>query len=195
MPTYVALLRGVNVGRAQRVPMADFRQLLSELGYERVATLLNSGNAVFTARSAPGSRHAASIGGAIQRRLALQVPVVVKSARELAAIVAENPLASAAAEPSRLLVAFAANEVALGRLAALSALVVPPEQFHLGQSAAYLHCPAGILRSRAGVALLGRVGQGVTTRNWATVEKLNALARSTCRLTHRQAGAVSTRLR
>ena len=176
MPTYVALLRGVNVGGARRVPMSDLRRLLSELGFSGVATLLNSGNAVFSAPGASCSMHAAAIAEAIRRALALRVPVVVKSARELAAIVVENPLASSVAAPSRMLVAFAADQASLARLADLSALVVAPEEFHLGKRAAYLHCPAGILQSRLGEALLGRAGLGVTTRNWATVLKLHALA-------------------
>ena len=176
MPTYVALLRGVNVGGAKRVPMADLKRLLSGLGFNSVATLLNSGNAVFNAPSASCSKHAASIADAIQRALSLQVPVVVKSARELGAILAENPFASGVPDPSRLLVAFAVDKATLARLAAWSALVVPPEQFHVGKLAAYLHCPAGILQSQVGEALLGKVGQGVTTRNWATVQKLHALA-------------------
>lgn len=176
MPAYVALLRGVNVGGAKRVPMAHLKRLLSEIGFDNVTTVLNSGNAVFTAPAAPCSRHAASIASAIHRDLALHVPVIVKSARELAATLAENTLASVVEKPSRLLVAFAADKASLARLAAVSALVTPPEQFHLGKSAAYLYCPTGILQSRAAEALLGKVGQAVTTRNWATVQKLHVLA-------------------
>jgi uncharacterized protein (DUF1697 family) len=176
MPTHIALLRGVNVGGAKRVPMAEFRSLLRGLGFSGVCTLLNSGNAVFGAARAPSAKLAASIAAAIRRELAIEVPVVIKSAGELAAIVAENPFASAAVDPSRLLVAFAADGQALARLAPLSALVAAPEQFHLGRLAAYLHCPDGILQSKAGEALLGKVGQDVTTRNWATVQKLHALA-------------------
>ena len=83
MPTFVALLRGVNVGKAKRVPMATLRTLLSGLGYTDVTTLLNSGNAVF--RSAKGSpaRHAASIASAISEELQIDVPVIVKSAKEI----------------------------------------------------------------------------------------------------------------
>ena len=93
MPAFVALLRGVNVGKAKRVPMAEFRGLLSGLGYTGVETLLNSGNAVFRASAGTPARHAASIAAALSSRLGVDVPVVVKSAKELAAIVAENPIA------------------------------------------------------------------------------------------------------
>ena len=99
-PSFVALLRGVNVGKAKRVPMADWRAQLEGLGYTEVATLLNSGNAVFRARSGATRVHAQAISSAIERDLKLSVPVVVKSSTELAAIVAENPYA---AVPNELL--------------------------------------------------------------------------------------------
>jgi len=175
MPRFVALLRGVNVGKAKRVPMADFRALLAGLGYEDVSTLLNSGNAVFSATGTSTSKHAAGIAAAIAARLSVEVAVVVKSARELAAIVGENSLAEPSIDASRLLVAFAPDAQALAGLAALRSLVRPPEQVLIGPHAAYLHCPGGLLESRAGEALLGRLGQSVTTRNWATTLKLHAL--------------------
>jgi uncharacterized protein (DUF1697 family) len=126
MPRFVVLLRGVNVGTAKRVPMAEFRALLSALGYSIVATLLNSGNAVFTAASGAPARHAADIASAIASKLKVEVPVVVKSAKELSAIIAGNPIKAEPEEYSRLLVAFAQDSKAIARLAAIEPLVVPP---------------------------------------------------------------------
>ena len=176
MPTFVALLRGVNVGRAKRVPMAEFRSLLSGLGYTGVETALNSGNAVFRARTGTPARHAATIAAALSSQLGVDVPVVVKSAKELAAIVAENPIAVRADDHSRFLVAFVQDGQALAALAAIQSLVVPPEQFAAGRHAAYLLCASGILESKAGEALLGKAGGAATARNWATTLKLHALA-------------------
>jgi uncharacterized protein (DUF1697 family) len=172
---FVVLLRGVNVGAAKRVPMAAWRAQLEQLGYADVATLLNSGNAVFSAPRGSATRHAAQIAATLRAELGVDVPVIVKTANELDAIVAANPLPDAA-DPSRLLVVFAPDAAALAALAPIGALVAAPEQFELGRHAAYLHCPQGILESRAGEALLGRAGRGVTTRNWATTLKLQALA-------------------
>jgi uncharacterized protein (DUF1697 family) len=176
MPKFVALLRGVNVGKANRVPMAELRALLSGLGHCNVATLLNSGNAVFQAAKGSPAKHAADVAAAISRQLKIDVAVVVKSASELASVVSANSLARMAPDHSRLLVAFAQDAKALSELAAIEALVTPPEQFVLGTHAAYLHCASGILESSAGKALLGKQGKGATTRNWATVLKLHALA-------------------
>ncbi len=176
MPTFVALLRGVNVGKAKRVPMAELRALLSDLGYTNVVTLLNSGNAVFHATRGTPAEHSAAIAAAISARLKVEVPVIVKSANELAAIISECPIKAGAEEHSRFLVAFVQDDKALSGLASLDALVVPPEQFAVGKNAAYLFCAVGILESKAGEALLGKAGKSATTRNWATVLKLQALA-------------------
>jgi uncharacterized protein (DUF1697 family) len=172
---FVALLRGVNVGGAKRVPMAEWRAQLQQLGYTDVATLLNSGNAVFGAARGSATRHAAQIAESLRTGLGVDVPVIVKSAGELDAIVAANPIADPA-EPSRLLVVFAPDAATLAGLEPIGSLVAAPERFEIGRHAAYLHCPQGILKSRAGEALLGRAGRGVTTRNWTTTLKLRALS-------------------
>ena len=179
MPAFVVLLRGVNVGKAKRVPMAEFRGLLSGLGFAGVETMLNSGNAVARAAGGTPARHATSIAAALSSQLGVDVPVVVKSAKELAAIVAENPIAVRADDHSRFLVVFVQDDQALASLAALQPLVVPPERFAVGAHAAYLLCASGILESKAGAALLGKAGRAATTRNWATTLKLHALASAT----------------
>lgn len=176
MPRFVALLRGVNVGKAKRVPMAEFRELLAGMGYTNVVTLLNSGNAVFRATKGAPAKHAANITAVLAAELSVEVPVVVKSAKELAAIVAENPITVGAEEHSRFLVAFTPDAQALTSLAAIQQFVAAPEQFVIGKHAAYLYCASGILQSKAGEALLGKAGKLATTRNWATTLKLHSLA-------------------
>lgn len=175
MPRFAVLLRGVNVGRGNRLPMADFRAALESLGYTGVRTLLNSGNAVFTAGGRSAAAHAKKIGAVLEERCGLDVHAIVKSAGQLGAIVAENVLAGEAADPSRLVVAFTGDADALRALGDIASGVEPPERFVVGEHAAYLHCPAGILKSRAGAALLGKRGEAVTTRNWNTVLKLARL--------------------
>lgn len=177
MPRFVALLRGVNVGRANRVPMAELRALLEVLGYRDVRTLLNSGNAIFTGTADASRVHADRIRSELSARLGVDVPVIVKSIKEVAAIEAENVLATIATDASRPLVAFTSDARALEGLASIASLVKSPERLHLGAHAAYLWCPLGILESKAGDALLGKQGKAATTRNWATVLKISALLR------------------
>ena len=171
----MALLRGVNVGKGNRLPMADFRAALESLGYTEVRTLLNSGNAVFSGPGRSPATHAEAIRDVLRSRCGLELSVIVKSARQLAAIAQENVLAGAAEDHSRLLVAFTQEDDALRPLAGLASGVEPPERFVVGEHAAFLYAPEGILQSKAGAALLGKVGEAVTTRNWRTVAKLQRL--------------------
>lgn len=175
MPRFAVLLRGVNVGKGNRLPMAEWRELLEGLGYTAVRTLLNSGNAVFSASGRSAGKHADAIAAAVQARFGFTVPVVVKSAAEFAAIVDANPLAPAEAEHSRCLVVFAMDSGRLHELSALQPLLQPGEGFVVTDRAAYLHCAGGLLQSLLGEALLGKAGRAVTTRNWATVLKLASL--------------------
>src|SRR5437016_255242 len=100
--TYIALFRGINVGKAKRVSMAELRKLIEGLGCSDVRTLLNSGNVVFNAddKRAPGI--ARRIETAIEKKLGVAARVTVISAEELADIVASNPLLKVANDHSRL---------------------------------------------------------------------------------------------
>lgn len=174
MPRFIILLRGVNVGKGARVPMAEFRRLLEDLGFTAVKTLLNSGNAVATGAGRPAAAHAQAVAAAVQQRFGVTTPVIVKSAAALQSLVRHNPMVPPEAEFSRFLVAFGPDRAALQGLAPLLPLAAAPERFVITDDAAYLHCPAGLLDSPVATALLGKAGRAVTTRNWATVLKLQA---------------------
>lgn len=175
MPAFAVLLRGVNVGRGNRVPMATLRELLEARGGSDVRTLLNSGNAVFHGAADSVDDVAADVRRALREHLGVSVEVVVKDADAFDAIVAANPMVPRAEEHARFLVAFAQEAAALRGLAALEPLLRPEERLAIGEHAAYLDCAAGIRDSRAAGALLGKAGRAVTTRNWATVLKLKGL--------------------
>lgn len=172
----VALLRGVNVGRAKRIAMADLRTVLGDLGFSGVRTLLNSGNAVFDCPAADAARSALRIEEALVLKLGVPARVTVLDARQLADIVAANPLLDLATDPSRLMVAVLGNPADRGKLEALAHQQWQPEAFALGQWAAYLWCVDGVLASRAAAAVGKLLGDAVTTRNWSTMTKLHALA-------------------
>ncbi len=175
----VALLRGINVGRAKRIAMADLRELLTGLGCTDVRTLLNSGNAVYSAPDSAPGRHAAPIQAALAERLGVSCTVIVKSAAEIAAVVAGNGLQAAATEPSRLLVAFTGETAMLAELAPLRAADWAPEILQVGKHAAYVWCPRGVIDSKLMLALGRLFGDRVTTRNWATVGRIDAMLRDT----------------
>ena len=158
--------------------MADFKALLLELGCHSATTLLNSGNAVVTAPKLRSMALAAKVAESIVAKFGFEVSVVVKTAAELDYIVKANQLAPLEDDHSRFLVAFAQDKEDIAALHPLFSLVVHPEELLVQEQAAYLYCAKGILESRAAEALLGRLGKSVTTRNWATVLKLHALAHS-----------------
>ncbi|OYU99848.1 MAG: hypothetical protein CFE45_11425, partial [Burkholderiales bacterium PBB5] len=116
---FVALLRGVNVGRGNRLAMADWAALMRGLGLGEVRSLLNSGNAVFSSPVADAAAHAAALRSALQQQLGLDVPVLVKPAAVWAAVVAANVLAVPDVNPSQLLVVLAPDPATLAGLQAL----------------------------------------------------------------------------
>jgi uncharacterized protein (DUF1697 family) len=177
MPRFVALFRGINVGKAKRIAMADLRELLEGLGYGGVKTLLNSGNAVFDGPAGSASKHALRIRAAVLSGLGVDALVIVKSAEEIAAVVAGNKIGAVATDPSRLIVALTVDAKALAALGALARTGWGAEKVHVGTHAAYVWCPNGILESKAAPALLKGLAESGTTRNWATIEKIDALLR------------------
>lgn len=172
---YVALLRGINVGRAKRIAMADLRALVASLGYGGVRTLLNSGNVVFTAPEGAAGDAAACIESALSERIGVSARVTVLSASEIAAIVAGNPLLPLASDPSRLLVVVLNDRSDRPRLEALLKEDWTPDALAVGERVAYTWCSQGILASRL-LETLGRaLRDGITSRNWTTMLKLHAL--------------------
>jgi uncharacterized protein (DUF1697 family) len=177
MNRHVALIRGINVGKAKRVAMADLRSLMEELGYGDVRTLLNSGNVVFTDPRKKGTDAGPRIEAAMTDRLGVSAKVIVLSAQELAEAVAGNPFHGVATEPARFLVGVLASPADRARVEALAARQDwSPEALGLGQRVAYLWCPGGILDSPLNTAVSRALGDGVTARNWTTLTKLHALA-------------------
>jgi uncharacterized protein (DUF1697 family) len=179
-PRLIALLRGVNVGGNNRVPMAHLRELMGELGYGDVRTHLQSGNAVFTAPGTPPEQAAQEIERALASSLGLGVRVLVRTAEELARVVSANPLPDAVAdEPSRLLVTFLSAPPDPARLRELDPLDFEPDLFGFGEREIYVWCPEGVRTIKLSYAFFEkRFGVVATARNWNTVTKLLELAQA-----------------
>jgi uncharacterized protein (DUF1697 family) len=153
MKRYVALLRGINVGKAKRVAMADLRALMQGLGFSGVRTLLNSGNAVFDARAGTPAAHAKRLRAAILHKTGVDCEVIVKSAADLAAAIAEHPLRRHADDDARMLVMFTQEAASLALLEPLEGGDWAPEAFAVGRHAAWLWCANGIIESRIAKAV------------------------------------------
>ena len=172
---HVALIRGINVGKAKRVAMSDLRALVEDLGYRDVRTLLNSGNVVFTVPASDRKGPAPRIEKAIAARLGISARVTVLTAAELADLVAGNPFGKIADDPSRLLVTVLIDPADRKRLLPLARQDWAPDVLSVGARAAYLWCPRTMLESRLVVAVSRLLGDGATTRNFATMTKIHAL--------------------
>ncbi len=172
---HIALLRGINVGRAKRVAMADLRALIEGLGYGDVRTLLNSGNVVFSATAGTAGNAASRIEASLAKKHGVSARVTVLTAAELAGIVVENPMLEIAGDPSRLLVSVLSDPSDRARLEPLLEQDWAPDALAMGRRVAYVWCSGGILESRLAQAVGRALGSAATTRNWATILKLQSL--------------------
>jgi uncharacterized protein (DUF1697 family) len=173
--TWVALLRGINVGGKKRVAMSDLRALLESLGCRDVRTYVQSGNAVFTAERGKAKELEHDIASAIDAELRLDVKVLVRTATELTTVVDGNPFAVPRADPKQLHVVFLSAAPAADKIANVDRARLAPDQFEPGSRVLYLRLVNGIAGSRTPdwERLLGLTA---TTRNWNTVTRLHALA-------------------
>jgi uncharacterized protein (DUF1697 family) len=176
MPTYAALLRGINLGARNRVGMAELRRLVEEAGCTDVATYVQSGNVVFRT----GVRSAAKLEAELEQRIAaelrLEIPVVVRSAAELARVVKGNPFAAEESDPLRMHVTFLVESPTAAARRTLAGEDVAPDRVHVAGKDVYLHTPGGYGRAKVSNAFVERkLGVVGTARNWRTVLALAEL--------------------
>jgi uncharacterized protein (DUF1697 family) len=169
--TYAAMLRGINVGGRNRVAMADLAALVSSLGFDDVATYVQSGNVVFRGTGASPTV-AGRIADRITADLGLSVAVLVRNKRELAAILSGNPYSDAGAEPTLHHITLLAEKPVPDNVAKLAAQDGRFGEDHcqvLGQDV-YLYCPGGYGNTKLNNAYLERnLDVVATTRNWRTL--------------------------
>jgi uncharacterized protein (DUF1697 family) len=185
MASHVALLRGINVGGKNKVPMAELREVVTALGHTGVSTYIQSGNVLFTTEETDTAELTSALEAAIAGKFGINPPVVVLSRDELARVLADNPyqdepnpklvhVVFMGAEPSRELLdrikAVQSAAAAKGSRDTITAI----------GKALYLHTPDGYGTSELSEALFRMVGTGqhklaVTTRNWSTSTTLLSL--------------------
>lgn len=179
MSVYVLLLRGVNVGKANRLTMATLSGVLQSLGAMQVKTILNSGNAVFqltavdqTESESYCSQLADEIAAALLLQTGLDLHCVVKSSAQWLQIAQQfqQIIAVLQPEPSRFLVGISRNSCTLQQF---KAVVAPSSDITITDQALYLHCPNGINQSPYAEQLVTKKWRFITCRNLATFEKIS----------------------
>ncbi|MEO0652015.1 MAG: DUF1697 domain-containing protein [Planctomycetota bacterium] len=175
MASWVVLLRGINVGGRNKLPMADLRALLEGLGAEGVQTYIQSGNAVLRSTERSAARLERAIAEGIEAGRGFRPGVMVLRKAVIDAALAGNPFTHAA-EPKHVHVCFLAQRPKAGTFDDLLELAAADEEAQLEGQLLYLHAPSGMARSKLAAAVERRLGVEATARNLRTVEALAELA-------------------
>lgn len=172
MPRYALLLRGVNVGTKNSLPMAELRAMLTKIGCSDVQTYVQSGNAVFDTKLGEAALTKA-IEHALEAYMGRPIATTLRRLEELKAIVDGNPFAKVATKPANLCVTFLSHAPTQAEVAPLQAQDWSPERFKVVGREIYTWHPNGQGRSPLSAALEKLPLRGaVTRRNWNTVLKL-----------------------
>jgi uncharacterized protein (DUF1697 family) len=174
---HVALLRGINVGGKNRLPMKDLVAMFHDSGCSDVQTYIQSGNVLFRADTTLARRAPGLIEKAISDRLGLRIPVLTRTTAELEDIASHNPFLAAGADPKILHVAFLLDRPSKPGIAALDPDRSPPDEFAVRGREIYLRFPNGVAGSKLTTRYFdSTLATTSTVRNWSTVLKLIELA-------------------
>jgi uncharacterized protein (DUF1697 family) len=169
---WVALLRGINLGSRNKVPMAELRRVFEEAGCEGVQTYIQSGNVVFT-KSAPDR---AELERAVADAFGVASAIVLRTADQLATVTASHPFGP---DTSKSSITFLAEKPRAAAVRRLQELDIGADRVEVIGSDVFLHYPNGVQGARLTGALLEKtIGVAGTNRNWRTVAKLAELAQA-----------------
>jgi uncharacterized protein (DUF1697 family) len=177
--TYVALLRGINLGARNKIAMQDLRTLFESLGAEEVSTYVQSGNVVFKSSAGPVGL-VEQIEAAIRRDLGLEVTALVRTGAQMTKVASQNPFARGKrrVQPTALHVTFLAEKPDGVSVRTLDTSRAGSDELRVVGQEIYLHTPNGYGRSKLSNAFFEKhLGVAATTRNWKTVTALAELAR------------------
>lgn len=176
MNTYIALLRGINVGGNNKLPMRELVTVLAELGMSNIKTYIQSGNVIFQSERVDRVALAQEISTAIGTSHGFMPAILLLDKHELAAVMAANPFPEGADEPKSLLLFFLEALPPNPDIAMLEQLKAENERYALIDKVFYLYAPDGIGRSK----VAEKFGKGwkvaITARNWRTVCQIMAMA-------------------
>ncbi len=179
MTAYAALLRAINVAGAGKLRMADLKTACEGIGFRNVATLLQSGNVVFTATGS-GKAIAKKLADVIDKRHGFRPAIAVRTGAEVADVIRRNPFRAEAKDGTRVVVVFATDNPTAGADERVAAVKGVNERLVLSGRELFIHYPDGQGRSKVTNAAIERaLGTPATARNWNTVTKLMAMMEAT----------------
>jgi uncharacterized protein (DUF1697 family) len=177
--TYLALLRGINVGGKNKLPMKDLIRMFAAAGCDDVRTYIQSGNVLFEAPSKLAAQLPTTIAARMADQFGYRTPVVLRTATELAGVVAGNPFLERGVDEDVLHVLFLASPPAPDLVDTLDPGRSPPDAFIVKGREVYLKLPNGVARSKLTNAYFdARLATTSTGRNWRTVTTLLELMKN-----------------
>lgn len=175
--TYIALLRGINVGGKNRLPMDELTRMFEDIGCNSVRTYIQSGNVVFVAKPSLSQPAQEDLAATVSARVGTDIPMILRSVEELIQVAEANPFAGESQDPRKLHVGFLADQPTASRVSSLDPERSPPDEFVVYGKEIYMRLPNGMARTRFTTNYLERVLETrVTFRNWKTVLSLLTLA-------------------
>jgi len=173
---YIALLRGINVGGKTMIKMDELKAEFGRLGFENVASYINSGNLAFDTRKADEKNLVGTIEGAIETRFGRAVPVMLRDKAEIANIIANNPFIGEFESHKEMHVLFLSESMPADKLEILLDAAPEGERYAALGREIYCHLPMGVIDSLLGKSFIEKkLKVALTARNWRTVEKLAEL--------------------
>jgi len=173
---FVALLRGINLGGANMMSMADLKAEFEDLGFENVKTYINSGNLAFDCKSAGTAELGSRIERSIEKRFGKQIPVVVRQQKDIGRILKNNPFDGQYESHKHMHVLFLKEAMPAEKAGQLQAAALSGEGYEIRGLEIYNHLPNGVAGSLLTKGFFERKPKVCYTgRNWRTVEKLAEL--------------------
>jgi len=177
LKTYIALLRGINVGGKNALPMKELVSIMENNGAENVNTYIQSGNAVFQTDLKNIAQLPGLWSAEIRQGFGFEPHIQILKIEALNLAIAQNPFPQAEADPSSLHLSFLAARPDNPDLQKLNSIKKPSEKFVLIDQVFYLHAPEGIGTSKLAAGIEKILGVPMTGRNWKSVCSIRALAK------------------
>jgi uncharacterized protein (DUF1697 family) len=177
MTTFVSLFRGINVGGHQSIRMDALKELHESLGLQEVESYIQSGNVVFTSDDADVTQLTKHIEDGFAQKFGFQVNVMVRTAAEFSAIIANNPFQNQPLKESKwVVVMFLANHPVSTALEDIQKTYTGPEELYINGQEVYIYYPEGIGRSKLSNAFIEKKLKAMgTARNWNTILRLQKM--------------------
>ena len=179
MKTWIILIRGINVGGNNIVPMKELKAHLTAAGFQNVRTYIQSGNVAFESQITKQAQICERVQACIETHFGFAPKIMTLSATRLAKIIKDNPFLDAVDEPKNLHISFLARPAKNANMEKILALKTESERFALTDYAAYAHLPDGVWKSKLAAGLEKHLGVPATARNWRSAGKILELAEKT----------------